>query len=287
VVRPPVGGCRPPRWQARASALPVPTIQHCSSGTCTCPCYQQIARAGHAPCEEARWKFSATTPSPVRSRDLGIGSSAQKRFFCQVLTQSRVPRDRAGNGIRPADILWKAWDERWDLAVDLTIVHPNPVLGRPLRGSAATFLEDKGEQKCRESADSCGRLGVDFSPMVFDTWWGLHGAGKGVVRAMFTRCPTPARRPPCSGGGPEAGPQRLARPLSGPAAGGLDDEVDGGAGMVSGRPAGHPRPHGGGQPAVVSPQAGGKEVKIPALASIVSPLIYCSYLLPSYSLVLI
>jgi len=117
-------------------------------------------------------------------------------FFCQVLTQSRVPHDRevdiAGNGRRPADILLKAWDGRRDLSVDLTIVHPNPVAGRPLRGSAATFLKDKGEQKCRESAESCGRMGVDFSPMVFDTWGGgLHGAGKEVVKAVFARCTAP------------------------------------------------------------------------------------------------
>jgi len=97
-------------------------------------------------------------------------------FFCLVLTQSRVPHDRevdiAGNGRRPAGILLKAWDGRRDLAVDLTTVHPNPVAGRPVRGSVATFLKDKGEQKCRESAESCGRMGVDFSPMVFDTWGG-------------------------------------------------------------------------------------------------------------------
>jgi len=75
----------------------------------------------------------------------------------------------AGNGRRPADVLLGAWDGRRDLAVDLTIVHPNPATGRPWRGSAATFLKDKGEQKNRESAKLCGRIGVDFSPMVFDT----------------------------------------------------------------------------------------------------------------------
>jgi len=75
--------------------------------------------------------------------------------------------------------------------VDLTIVHPNPVTGRSLRGSAATVLKDKDEQENRESADSCGRMGADFSPMVFDTWRGLHGAGKEVVKAMFTRCTAP------------------------------------------------------------------------------------------------
>jgi len=107
--------------------------------------------------------------------------------------------DIAGNGRRLADILLKACDGRRDLVVDLTIVHPNPVAGRPLRGSAATFLKDKGKQKCRENAKSCGRMGVDFSPMVFDTWGELHGAGKEVVKAVFARCtarscPAPARR---------------------------------------------------------------------------------------------
>jgi len=53
--------------------------------------------------------------------------------------------------------------------VDLNIFNPNPIAGRPLRGSGATFLKDKGKQKSRESADSCGWMGVDFSPMVFDT----------------------------------------------------------------------------------------------------------------------
>jgi len=31
-------------------------------------------------------------------------------------------------------------------------------------------------------------MGFYFSPMVFDNWGGLHGAGKEVVKAMFTRC---------------------------------------------------------------------------------------------------
>jgi len=117
-------------------------------------------------------------------------------FFCQVLTQARIPHDLevdiAGDGRRSADVLLRAGDGRRDLAVDLTIVHPNPGTGWPLRGSAATFLKDKGEQKNRENADSCGRMGVDFSPMVFDTWGGLHGAGKDVVKAIFARLPPPS-----------------------------------------------------------------------------------------------
>jgi len=34
-------------------------------------------------------------------------------------------------------------------------------------------------------------MGVDLSPMVFDTWGGLHGAGKEVVKAILTRCKAP------------------------------------------------------------------------------------------------
>jgi len=109
--------------------------------------------------------------------------------------------DIAGNGRRPADVLLRAWDGRRDLEVDLTIVHPNPATGRPLCGSAATFLKDKEEQKNRESADSCRRMGVDFSPMVFDNWGGLHGAGKGAVTAIFARCTSllPGARPAAVG----------------------------------------------------------------------------------------
>jgi len=127
-------------------------------------------------------------------------------FFCQVLTQARIPHDReldiAGNGRRPVDVLLRAWFGRRDPAVDLTIVHLNPATGRPMRGSAATFLKDKGEQKKRESADSCGRMGVDLPSTVFDTWGGLHGAGKDVAKAIFARCTAsllPAARPAAVG----------------------------------------------------------------------------------------
>jgi len=125
-------------------------------------------------------------------RHLGTQTS-----FCQVLTQSRVSHDRevdiAGNGRRLADIMLKAWDGRRNLAVALSIVHPNPVTGRLLRCGAATFLKDKGEQKFRESVDSCGRMGVDFSPMGNDTWGGpprrREGGSEGDVYRMHRPAP--------------------------------------------------------------------------------------------------
>jgi len=51
----------------------------------------------------------------VSCKESGFGNRhfGTQTFFCQVLTQSRVPHDRevdiAGNGRRPADILLKAW----------------------------------------------------------------------------------------------------------------------------------------------------------------------------------
>jgi len=42
-----------------------------------------------------------------------------------------------------------------------------------------------------ESADYCGRMDVDFSPMVIENLGGLHGAGKVVTKAMFARCTAP------------------------------------------------------------------------------------------------
>jgi len=43
---------------------------------------------------------------------------------------------------------------------------------------------------------------VDFSPMVFDTWGGLHGVGKDVVKTIFARCTAsllPGARPAAVG----------------------------------------------------------------------------------------
>jgi len=154
----------------------------------------------------------------------------------------------SGNGRRPADVLLRAWDGRRDLAVDLTIVQSNPATGRPLRGSAATFLRDKGQQKYRESADSCGRMGVDFSPMVFDSWGGLHLAGKDVVKAIFAPCTASFLPGVTSRGGrcPEIGPQRATGALCGPAAGEPDDGGDEDADMVGSRTSGGPHLHGAG-----------------------------------------
>jgi len=112
-----------------------------------------------------------------------------KTFFCQVLTQSRFPHDRevdnAGNGHRPADILLKEWAGRRDLAVDLTIVHPNPGACRPLRSSAANSLKDKGEQKSGRAPTPAGGWAWTSPP-----WCSTPGGGasKGKGRWWGRRC---------------------------------------------------------------------------------------------------
>jgi len=165
----------PPRWRARASASPGTTIPRCSSGTQGQGPPLLPADCANRPCSLCGAPGDVFGDHAVACKKSGFGDRhiGTQTFFCQVLNQSRVPHDLevyiAGNGRRPADNLLKAWDGRRNLAVYLTILRPNPVTGRPLRGSAATFLNDKGEQKCREIADSSGRMGVHSSPMVFDS----------------------------------------------------------------------------------------------------------------------
>jgi len=72
-----------------------------------------------APCVEGRWTSSATTPCHARSRAYGIGTLA-----LNLISARSLPK--------PPDILLKGWDGRRDLAVDLTMVHPNPATGRPV-----------------------------------------------------------------------------------------------------------------------------------------------------------
>jgi len=62
--------------------------------------------------------------------------------------------------------------------VDLAIGHQNPVAARTLLGTAPTFVKYKAEQKYWESVDSCGRMGVDFSLMVYDIWGGPRVRGR-------------------------------------------------------------------------------------------------------------
>jgi len=111
----------------------------------------------------------------------------------------------------------------------------------------------------RKSKKNRHSEGVDYSPMVFDTWGGpprrREGGGKGGVCAMHS--PAPAQRPPGSGRCSATGPQRATGPLGSPSAVGPDDGIYGDTGVVDRRSSALLRLHGGGQPAVVSHGQGG------------------------------
>jgi len=87
-----------------------------------------------------------------------------------------------------------------------------------------TFLNEKGDQKCRESANSCGQMGADPSPMVHYTWgppWRRKGGGEGGVCQMHRHAL--GQRPLGGGGSPAAGPQRAIGPFGGSSTRGPDD----------------------------------------------------------------
>ena len=121
-------------------------------------------------------------------RHLGI-----QMFLCRALSNARVPHDRevavTGDLSRPADVLLKEWSAGKDLAVYLTVVHPAAVSApRPATGSAQAYLAQAARLKCQASEKKCAEVGVGFTPMIFDTWGGLHGAGRTLWAAMAAKC---------------------------------------------------------------------------------------------------
>ena len=53
------------------------------------------------------------------------------------------------------------------------------------------------EAKLKASAAKCAAAGCEFSPLVMDTWGGIHGGGRAVWADIAARCtgdlPAPAR----------------------------------------------------------------------------------------------
>ena len=115
-------------------------------------------------------------------------------FLCRSLAQAHLPHDRevdvVGDGTRPADVLLKCWEPGGrDLAVDLTVTHlcPNSV-GRPGPGTAGKLAKKAEEEKVKGSEAKCAAAGCGFSPLVMDTWGGIHGAGRALWTDIASRC---------------------------------------------------------------------------------------------------
>ena len=90
---------------------------------------------------------------------------------------------------RTQDVFLKEWVAGKDLAVDLALVNPAAVSApRPAAGSAAAFFAQAARAKCSASEGKCAGVGVAFTPMIFDTWGGVHGAGKALWTAIAAKC---------------------------------------------------------------------------------------------------
>jgi len=117
------------------------------------------------------------------SRHFGIQS-----FLCWVLSTAHVPHEREqGTGTdarRPADILLKGWQSGQDMAVDLTVHHPLGINDARTVDSARASMRQAADQKTRLYSGLCSDKGWAFSPMVFDTWGGIHGAGAALWKAI-------------------------------------------------------------------------------------------------------
>ena len=132
----------------------------------------------------------------VWRRHFGIQS-----FICWVLSTAKVPHEReqgpADVNRRPADILLKGWQNGPDLAVDLTVHHPLGLGDQFTIDAAKTSLRQAGDQKTRLYSALCADNGWGFTPMVFDTWGGIHGPGaklwKAIGFAASTGLPGPLR----------------------------------------------------------------------------------------------
>ena len=117
------------------------------------------------------------------SRHFGIQS-----FICWVLSTAKVPYEREqgppADGRRPADILLRHWQNGPDRAVDLTVHHPLG-LGDTLTVDAArASMRQAADQKTRLYSALCTEHDWGFTPMVFDTWGGVHGAGASLWKAV-------------------------------------------------------------------------------------------------------
>ena len=119
----------------------------------------------------------------VWRRHFGIQS-----FLCWVLSTAKVPFEREqgpeADGRRPADILLKGWQGGPDMALDLTVHHPLGLGDQLTLDAARASMKQAAEQKIRQYTSLCSDHGWQFTPMVFDTWGGIHGTGATLWKAI-------------------------------------------------------------------------------------------------------
>ena len=123
--------------------------------------------------------------SGIFERHLGT-----QNYICQVLRDAGIAhkREQAVDGglTRPADIFLTAWRGGRDVAIDVTIVHVNQV-HRPFGfGEAKATMEGSASHKRQEHGATCQRVGVDFEPLVMDTWVCVHGTSRALWNSIVS-----------------------------------------------------------------------------------------------------
>jgi hypothetical protein len=78
----------------------------------------------------------------------------------------------------------KGWQAGPNLAVDLTVHHPLGLGDQFTVDAARATMRQAAEQKARLYSTLCQTHGWNFTPMVFDTWGGVHGAGAALWKAI-------------------------------------------------------------------------------------------------------
>ena len=84
-------------------------------------------------------------------------------------------------------MLLKQWDNREDVALDITVVHPLQPSGTLTVDGAKRIIRQAGEAKERYYGEACSRAHIGFTPGVMDTWGGIHGTGTALWKAVVKR----------------------------------------------------------------------------------------------------
>ena len=98
---------------------------------------------------------------------------------------------QGAEGLRPADLLLRNFQDGKDTAVDLTISHGWQVSERTAdvtRERWRSFLRRKEAAKEEKYTAVCSSVGWGFIPMAFGTWGGLGPAGAKLLHRLIKRC---------------------------------------------------------------------------------------------------
>ena len=108
--------------------------------------------------------------------------------FRREAALTRSNEHPAGEALRPADLLLRAWQGGQDTAVDFTISHPLQQNQRPWSGAKAQgFVALQEKRKVTKYKEACRVEGWGFIGAAFDTWGGMGPGAKTLLWKMLRR----------------------------------------------------------------------------------------------------